>query len=136
MRYVGREVAVCTGVREREVSTSLTNSAPFACLHWIPWGPVRAEWKDRGSPSSSRFNTGVDVDDEGVVGDEADANHVGVNGEGGERGARETGDADKRDRAVSPPAPPPSPPTPPTEGAWRVGEREEEGRRVGENKFG
>ncbi len=43
------------------------------------------------------------MDDEEVGGEEADTNHVGVNGEGEGRGAREyTGDADEIDRAVCP----------------------------------
>jgi hypothetical protein len=76
------------GVREREVSTSLTSSVSFACLHWSPWGPARAERKVMGSPRPSRFSTGADADDEGLGAGEADSNHVGVNGEGGGRGTR------------------------------------------------
>jgi hypothetical protein len=42
LRYVGREVAVCTGVRARVVATSLTSTLPFALLHWSSKGPARA----------------------------------------------------------------------------------------------
>jgi hypothetical protein len=87
-RYVGREVALCTGVREREVSTSLTSSVPLTSLHWSPWGPARAERNVRGLPRPSRFSTGAGADDEGLGVGEADSNHVGVNEEGGGRGTR------------------------------------------------
>jgi hypothetical protein len=68
-----------------EVLSSLS-SLPFARLHWSPKGPARAERKVRGWPSSSRFNTGVDLDDvDGSTGVVV-SNHVGVCGAGAGRG--------------------------------------------------
>jgi hypothetical protein len=84
----GREVAKCTGVRQRDVSTSLISSSPFSRLHWWPKGPARAERNVRSLPCWSKFSTGADgavVEAEagGAVG-----NHVGVCVAGGGSGSR------------------------------------------------
>jgi hypothetical protein len=86
-KYVGEEVAKCTGVKVRVVSTSLISSSPFPLRHWALWGPVSAERKVRGRPSSSRLSTGVAAE-AGVGIGAVEGNHVGVNGTAGGRGSR------------------------------------------------